>query len=177
LKSVRSYYDSQDKILKKDIGLGIPGQGVFQVDQDRATLSFISNMPSKEESSFVATTNGADHPNFLKEDFVKGWRTYVLRFPDQEGGYTDLYFAPDLNDRIIQQIAVSTRGIAVTEPLQINLGEPDDAAFGSLPKFSVNYERFKEKIRAMDEARDQQAADAMRQQLDHQIAIQIRDHL
>ena len=54
-------------------------------------------------------------------------------------------------------------------------GDPDEGVFGSLPKWLVNYDRFKEKIVAMEESGKHEAAEAMRHELDEQLARQVRD--
>lgn len=174
-KRVRTYYDPDGKVFKEDIGFGIPGEGVFQVDQSRATLNFISSMPSEEESSYVPIRNGHDDSNFLRDDVVQGYQTYVLRFPDQEGGYTDLYCAIALDGHPIRKVTVQTNGVAIEEPVQINLGDPDDKVFENFPKWFVRYERFEERIQMMEDMGKPEAASAMRQELKRRLAKQTAD--
>lgn len=168
-KQVRTFYQADGKVVREDLGFGIPGEGVFQVDQYSGTLNFVSAMGPKEETSNVAITDGRDHPNFLREEVVQGFTTYVLRFPDQEGGYVDTYRAPELNNRTIRRITVSDQGVAVQEPTQITLGNPDDNVFERLPKWHVRFERFQEKIKAMEEIGKPETAAGLRKQMERQL--------
>ena len=168
-REVRRYLNVDGKVLKKSILVGIPGQGVFSIDLPKGTLSFVSAMPSKDKTSVVRLTNGRDQPNFLKDDWVKGYSTYVLRFTDQEGGYSDIYFSPDLNNQPLRRVDVSPHAVAVEEVFEIQLGDPDERAFATLPKWVVNYDLFKFKIAEMEKAGNHSAAAAMRRELDEQI--------
>ena len=168
-KQVRTFHQSDGKPAREDITFGIPGKGVFQVDQARGTLNFISSMPPKEQTSYFQITDGRDHPNFLKEEVVQGYATYVLRFLDEDGGYVDLYRAPELNNRTIKMVKVSNSGVAVEEPVQIILSDPDEKIFEHLPNWHVRYGRFEEKIKAIEEGGQPETAKAMRQQMERQI--------
>ena len=126
-------------------------------------------MPPKEQTSYVQITDGRDHPNFLKEEVVQGYATYVLRFLDEDGGYVDLYRAPELNNRTIKMVKVSNSGVAVEEPVQIILSDPDEKIFEHLPNWHVRYGRFEEKIKAIEEGGQPETAKAMRQQMERQI--------
>jgi hypothetical protein len=168
-REVQRYLNVNGKILKKKILVGIPSQGVFGIDLPAGTLSFLSAMPSKDKTSFVQVTDGRDHPNFLKDDWVKGYSTYVLRFPDKDDGYTDIYYSPDLNNQSLRRVNVSSQGVAVEEVFQIELGDPDERAFAPLPKWLVNYDLFKQKIAEMEKAGNPAAALALQRELDEQI--------
>jgi hypothetical protein len=169
-RQVRTTRDGEGKTLKRDITVGVPGQGVFKVNKDQAALEFLSSMPPKEVSSYVAIIDGRNDPSYLKDDWVAGYKTYVLRFCGDDGGYTDLYHAPDLNGHVIKMVAVTPFGISVEEPIEIKIGDPDDRVFGPLPKWLVNYDRFKEKIATLEEKGKHGSAEAMRRELAQQIA-------
>ena len=173
-KQVRKYYNSKDEVVKKDIGVGIPGQGVFKVDIANRVLEFLSSMPPVEKTSYVPINDGHDHPNFLKDDLVHGYQTYVLRFPDQDGGYLDIYFAPELDDTPIREVSVSPLGTGITELIDIKMGDPDERVFSGLSKWLVSYDRFKWKIATMEEAGKHEAAESLRKELAEQIAKEDR---
>jgi hypothetical protein len=174
-KQIRSYRLANGQVLKRDIGFGIPGVGVFSLDRERRALEFLSSMPPKEQTSYVPITNGHNDPHFVRDDVVQGYATYVLKFPETDGGYAELYYAPELDNLPIRQVTVSADGVSVTEPSRIIFGEPDDVVFGSFPKWVVSFEHFKEKIGAMEESGNHEAAQTMRQQLADQLAKQISD--
>lgn len=171
-KRVKVFYRADGKIQNEDVGFGIPGQGVYQLDKERVKLNFISGMPSKEQAGYAEITDGRNHPNFLKHEVVQGYQTYVLHFTDQEGGYTDVYFAPELDNYPIKQVKVGTGGTAVTEPIQIQIGDPDDNVFRHFPKWLVNFDRFKEKIQALEDEGKHDSAEGFRQELQKQLAKQ-----
>lgn len=171
-RQVRTYRNAEGKILKKDISVGVPGQGVFKIDRVQRTLDFISIMPSKEAAAYVSIYDGRKDPSYLKDDWVAGHKTYVLRLSSDDGGYMDLYYAPDLDGHLIKMVNVSPYGISVEEPVEIKLGDPDEKVFGSLPKWLVKYDRFKEKIATLEEKGNHESAKAMRRELAEQIAKQ-----
>ena len=171
-KTVRKYYNSKDEVVKRDVSIGIPGQGVFKADFTNRTFQFLSSMPSKEKASYVAIDDGHSHPNFLKEELVQGFQTYVLRFPATDGGYTDLYCAPELDGFPIRQVSVSSVGSAVTELVEVRLGEPDERAFAGLPKWLVKYDVFRQKIETLEREGKQEAAQSMRKEMEEHIAKQ-----
>ena len=174
-KSDGTFKEVTGAVVRKQITIGIPGQGVFSIDNPHGPLNFLSSMPPKEERSYVPVTDGHNQPNFLKDDWVQGYQTYVLRFLDQEGGYTDMYCALELDGEPIRTVTVSPNGISLNEVVQIKLGDPEDKVFGPLPHLLVTYDHFKSKIAAMEEAGKHDSAEAMRRELDEQIAKQMKE--
>jgi len=174
-KQVRTYYNADGQVVMKDIGYGIPGSGVFRIDKARGELDFVSSMPPIEKTSYVPIDDGHTQPNFLTDDSVAGYQTYVLRFTDQDGGYTDFYKAPELDGHTIRKVTVSSLGESIAEPLQIKMGDPDNRVFAGLPNWLVNYDHFKEKISVMEEAGKHEAAQALRRDLEEQIAKEVKE--
>jgi hypothetical protein len=72
-------------------------------------------------------------------------------------------------------VKVAPHGVSVTEVLQITLGDPDENVFASLPKGSVKYEHFKQKIKALEDDGMHEAAGAMRRDLQLQLSKQPKD--
>ncbi len=169
-KQERAYYNAAGSMVKKEILYGIPGQGVFKINNAQGPLIFLSSMPPKEKSSYVPIDDGHGQPSFTRDDWVHGYQTYVLRFPDAEGGYLEMYCAPELDGQALRTVSVSAHVVSVEEVVQITLGDPDDRAFGSLPHLLVNYDLFKTKIAAMEEAGKHDVAAALQRELDEQIA-------
>ncbi len=174
-KQVRTYYNANGQVVMKDIGYGIPGSGVFKIDKTRGVLDFVSAMPPVERTSYVPIDDGHTQTNFLRDDSVAGYQTYVLRFADHDGGYTDFYKAPELDGHAIRKVTVSTLGVSITEPIQIKIGDPDNRVFAGLPNWLINYDHFKEKISVMEEAGKHEAAQALRRDLDEQIAKEVKE--
>lgn len=167
-KAVRTLYDQAGKIVKKDVTSGIPGEGVFRIDEANQSLDFISSMPSKETTSYVRVDDGHSHPNFLRDDLVQGYQTYVVRFPDQEGGYTDAYLAPELDGKPIRKVTVSTVGVFIEDLVQVEAGDPSEDI--SLPTFAVNYDTFRRKIANEQRIGKPDIAESMQRQLSEHIA-------
>jgi len=174
-KQVRTYYNAKNAAIKKDILFGIPGQGVFEISNPRGPLNFLSSMPPKETTSYVAANDGHTEPNFSRDDWVKGYETYVLHFPDPDGGYTDMYCAAELDGAVVKTVSVSNGAVSIDEVVEITLGEPDERVFGPLPPALVNYDLFRSKIAAMEESGRHEAAEAMQRELEEQIAKQMKD--
>jgi hypothetical protein len=174
-KAVRTYYHATGRVVKKDITFGIPGQGVFSINNPQGPLNFLSSMPPKEKTSYVPINDGHNYPNFLRDDWVLGYQTYVLRFPDDDGGYFDMYCAPELDSQEIRGVKVGSFGVSIIEAVQITPGDPDDSVFGALPNLLVNYDFFKQKIATMEEAGQHETAQALQCQMDEQIAKQAQE--
>ena len=174
-KQVQIYYNSNDAVVKKEILFGIPGQGVFKINNPQGPLEFLSSMRPKEQASYVRVSDGHSHPNFLRDDWVQGYQTYVLRFPEDDGGYFEVYCAPELDGEPLRTVSVEPGGVSIKEVVEITLGDPDDRVFGPLPNLLVNYDLFKRKIAITEEAGNHEVAEAMKQQLDEQIAKQMQE--
>jgi len=174
-KEVQTYYYANGAVAKKQILIGIPGQGVFSINNPQGPLEFLSAMRPKEQTSYVRVNDGHSQPNFVRDDWVNGYQTYILRFPDNEGGYIETYYAPELDGVPLRSVSVSPGGVSLSEVFQITLGDPDDKVFGPLPKLLVNYDLFRSKIATMEEAGKHEAAEAMQRELDEQIAKQMQE--
>jgi hypothetical protein len=174
-KQERIYYNANGTVVKKDILFGVPGQGVFKLNNPQGPLEFLSSMSPKDQASYVRVDDGRSQPNFLREDVVQGYKTYVLRFPDEDGGYFETYSAPELDGQPLRKVAVSRGGVTIQEVAEITLGDPDDGVFGPLPNMLVSYDLFRVKITAMEEAGKHDAAEALQRQLDEQISKQMQD--
>lgn len=174
-KEIRTAYKSDGKVLRETIQFGIPGRGVFDVDKSQGTLSFLSSMPPKEVASQVPITDGREHPKFMRHDTVQGYKTYVLHYVvSEDGSYEDEYYAIDLDGYPIKSIKFSPFGSSTTEAIRITLGDPDESVF-SLPDWMVDYERFKNKIQAIEEDGHHETAEAMQRQLEGELAKQIKN--
>lgn len=163
-KMVRTGYKSDGAVIKEDMSFGQPGRGVFQVDPQTRSLNFLSPMETNPSETPVYDPRQDSH--FVREETVQGYSTFVLRFTEDDGsGYIDLYLATDFGNYPIKEISVSQMGTATTEPVKIEVKEPDAKEFSYLPNWPVKYEHFEEKIQSMEQAGRHESAEAMRQQL------------
>ncbi len=175
-KEVRTACKSNGDVLRETTSFGIPGQGVYQFDRASGELNFLSAMPPKETTSYVAISDGHDNPRFLKDDVVQGYKTYVLHYEvDKDGSFEDEYYAPDLDGYPIRSMKVAPYGVSVTETVEIILGDPDESVFASLPNSKVNYDHFKKKMAALDQDGSHEAAAAMQRDLEQQLSKQTRE--
>lgn len=169
-KEVQTYYDANNAVIKKTIIFGIPGQGVFSLTNPEGPLQFLSSMRPKEEASLVRVDDGHTHPNFVRDEWVKGYQTYVLRFPDADGGYFEMYCAPELDGEQLRTVAVEPGGISIREVVGISLGDPDERVIGVLPNLPVGYDIFQQKLATARESGNSEVAEGMQRQLDEQLA-------
>jgi hypothetical protein len=170
-KEVITAYKANGNVLKETMSFGIPGEGVYQLNKSSGELDFLSAMPTKEVTSYVMVSDGHQHPQFLKDDVVQGYKTYVLHYEiDKDGSFMDEYYAPDLDGYPIRAMKVSPHGVSVTEAVEITFGDPDEKVFASLPKSKVNYDHFKKKMAALDQEGSREAAATMQRELEQRLA-------
>lgn len=170
-KEVITAYKSNGSVLRETTNFGIPGDGSYQFTKASGQLNFLSNMPPKEVTSYVAVTDGREHPKYTRDEVVQGYKTYVLHYEiDKDGSYMDEYYAPDLDGYPIRAMKVSPNGVSVTEAVEITFGDPDESVFASLPKSKVNYDHFKKKMDTLEQDGHREAAATMKRELDQRLA-------
>ena len=158
-----TYYNPDGTIRKVDNGFGQLGRGVLQVNEKAMRLNFIS--PMSPRAHVVSASDMRKDPNFVREDFVLGYKTFVSRQTEEEGTYAEVYRAPALQGMPIKIIFSSEAGTTVIEPTQIALGEPSEVVFTAMPEYQVDYEGFENKIRALEASGKHETATQMRQEL------------
>jgi hypothetical protein len=169
-KEVRTAYKNDGKVIRQQITFGTPGDGVFQ-DTGKGELEFLSAMPSTEITSLVPIVDSHSDPRFVREEVVQGYNCYVLRYEvDKDGSYEEEYYAPELDNYAIRSVKVAPYGVSTTEMVQLTLGNPADDVFTSVPKKPVKYDAFKNKMKALEDDGKQEAADAMRRDLEHRLS-------
>jgi hypothetical protein len=169
-KEVRTAYKTDGKVIREHTTFGIPGNGVFQ-DSGKGELEFLSAMPSTEVTSFVPIVDSHSDPGFVREEVVQGYNTYVLHYEvDKNGSYEEEYYAPELNNYPIRSVKIAPYGVSTTEIVQITLGNPPDNVFTSVPRGTVKYDAFKNKMQALEDDGKHEAVDAMRRDLDRQLS-------
>lgn len=169
-KEVRTSYKNDGKVIKENMAFGIPGNGVYQ-DLGKGELEFLSAMPSADVTSFVPVVDSHSDPKFVREEVVQGYNCYVLRYEvDKNGAYEEDYYATELNNYPIRSVKVAKHGVSITEMVQLTLGNPADDVFTSLPGKPVKYNAFKNKMKALEDEGSHAAADAMKRDLDRQLA-------
>ncbi len=142
-KSVYTYYNPDGSVQRTNSSFGQAGRGVFRVDEKSKTSTFLSPMPAKKPI-FTEDILRSD-PNFVREEIVLGYKTFVSRLPDDDSSdYTELYRAIDFQGLAIKMVDVSSGGTNVLEPTKIEIGEPDAKIFEA-PDYPINYEEYKQK--------------------------------
>ncbi len=164
-KSVTTYYKPDGTVTRVDTGFGQVGRGVFQVDEKKQSLNFLS--PMRDSAHVRTEAMMRQDPHVVRDETVAGYKTIVVRLPDSDGsgGYTELYEAPALQGVDIKMVFVSESGVTVIEPTKIVRGEPDAAVFEATPAYPVNYDLFEEKIKSAEEKGNSKAAEEMRRLL------------
>ena len=169
-KEIRTAYKNDGKVIKQQITFGIPGTGVFQ-DRGKGELEFLSAMPPTEVTSLVPIVDSHSDPKFVREEVVQGYKTYVLHYEvDMNGSYQEEYYAPELDNYPIRSVKVAPHGVSTTEMVQLTFGNPAEEVFTSVPRGPVKYEFFKKKMKALEDEGNQEAANAMRRDLDRQVS-------
>lgn len=159
-----TYYNHDGTVYKEDTVFGQLGRGVFQVDEEGKALNFLSSMPAS--AAEIPRPDLRKDQRFVKEELVLGYKTYVLRQPDDDNsGYSASYYAPALANLPIKYITVSSAGTTVSEPVRIEIGEPSDEVFNSTPDLPVKYDHYRDKIQTMEERGHREAAEQMRRDL------------
>lgn len=173
-KQVRTYFNAKGEIVKKEILFGIPGQGVFKINNPKGPLEFLSSMRPKEQTSYVRVNDGHSHPNFLRDAWVQGYQTYVLRFPEEDGGYFEMYCAPELDGQQLRTVSASPGGVSIEQVVEITIGDPDERVFGPLPSLLISYDHYKNQIALTQEAGNHEAAEGMKRVLNEQVAKEMK---
>ena len=158
-----TYYNPDGTIRKVDNGYGQLGRGVFQVNEKAMRLNFIS--PMSAQAHVVSASEMRKDPNFVREDSVLGYQTFVSRQPGEDGDYAEVYRAPALQGMPIKIVFSSEAGTTVIEPTRIVLAEPSETVFTAMPDYQVNYVNFESKIQALEDSGKHETAEQMRQEL------------
>jgi len=65
-------------------------------------------------------------PHFAREEYVMGYKTFVLRWPKKDQTeYSETFLSPELQNMAIKHVVVSRAGIEVIEPIRIEIGDPE----------------------------------------------------
>lgn len=168
-KQVITYFNSDGTVYKKSMAFGQPGRGVFQVDEEKKEISFIS--PMEKAIADLPLSDLRSDPGFVKESSVLGYETFVLRATEEDGSgdYEEVYYAPAFHNLSLKTVSFSKRGTSILEPVEIKIGEPNEEEFNSLPDWEIKYDRFQEKIQVLEDRGKHEAADQMRQELQRRL--------
>jgi hypothetical protein len=162
-KQVTVYYNREGDVANTDTGFGVVGRGVFQVDKEKGALNFLSKsggpIPPLSDQSL------RQDPDFVQEDVVLGFKTYVSRLQQSGSTYTEIHRTPELGDVSIKTVFASQHGVEVIEPLAIYIREPNRYLIESLPDYPINYDSLQRKIEAAERHGQLDVAEQMRQQL------------
>lgn len=143
---------------------GQSGVGTFLLDEKQGQLSFIAPVEDATPEDAGAALRG--NPKMMREDYVMGYRTIVLREPGGDNAsYTEKYHAADLQGVVIKSVDVSDSGAEVTEPTKIEVTDPAPQLFMELFALPVSFKYYEDKIRTLEKHGHKEAAQAMREKL------------
>jgi hypothetical protein len=164
-KQVVTYLNPDGTVAKNSMAFGQPGRGVFQVDEAKKEMSFVS--PMEKPIAELPLSDLRGDPGFVKKSSVLGYETSVLRSTEEDGSgdYEEVYYAPAFHNLSLKTVSFSKRGISTLEAVKIEIGEPAAQEFSSLPDWDVKYDRFQEKIKVLEDRGRQETAEQMRQEL------------
>lgn len=155
---------AQERTKEVVTRLGVPGQGVFVVDEKGKRLQLVS--PLVDEKIDDVEKLLRDDPNFAKEDTVLGYRTLVLRQPNNSSvKYTEWHYAPQLRGAILKTVVVTPIGMQTTEATEIKTGEPDQTSFGVLLTHTVDSTHYEKQIAVLEAKGDDDIARGMREDI------------
>lgn len=146
---------------------GMTGQGVFGVREKEQTLVFLSQ---KYHAGHEINEEQFRGSPFTRDDVVLGFKVRVHRVLDpRDNTYVEIYRAPDLGAAMLKQVVTNSNGsYTVIEATKIDLGEPSDSDFGSMPEYPVDYSRYERQVTDAEARGDLKLAQQMRQVLEEQ---------
>ena len=123
------------------LSFGIPGKGVFRVDEKNKELVYLSAMATDRASVAAGVKTG-------KVDYVLGIPTIVSREDRDDGSYFEAHHAPTLGGTMLKLLAGDKHITNITEATSIVLGEPRASEFASLPDYPISHAAYEEKMKA-----------------------------
>lgn len=138
---------------KTDIGFKLADKGVFRVDEENKKLDYLSAAgPNPFNEARVR-----EDPNFVGEVTISGFKTFLIRIESAETGeIVELYKCPALQGYTIKRVFRFKNGQVNTfEVTKVEMGEPPEHLFTSLPNYEVDYETMKQKRAAAAGSGDQ----------------------
>lgn len=144
----RTYVDG-----KTDLGFKLAGKGVFRVDEGNKKLDYLS---SANQNHFHEDRARKD-PGFVGEATILGFKTLLVRKESAETGeITEFYICPALQGYMMKLVSKFKNGSVNTfEVTKVEMGEPPEHLFSSLPNYEVDYELMKQKQAAAAGSGDQ----------------------
>lgn len=162
---IHTYYRPDGTVEKTETGLGYAGRGVYRVDEENRRLEFVAGLPN---DPLPATEDEVrSDPGFIRADTVSGQPTLVTRHPREPEAtkYKEVHRAPALQYFEIKTASASPRGEEVTEPVQLDLDEPEAGQFLRLAGYARSYASYEEKIRQAEERGEAERAEVLRRYL------------
>lgn len=160
-----TYYRPDGSTEVTETGIGFAGVGVFRADERGGKLEFLA--PLDEEGAAATEDELKADPAFVREDALLGQRVLVARQGDEEAArYRESWRAPALRNFELKAVVASPRGTEVTEPVELRLGEPDDALPRRLAHLPRSFARFEERVSEAERRGKTELAERMRRRLE-----------
>lgn len=168
-KEITTYYKSDGTVYAVNKRYSLNERGVLEIDEKNQKLVFVG--PRGHSAHVFSEAEARKDSDFVREDSVLGYRTFVTRVPDSEGSsdYSEFYRAPDLNGAYLKTVFASSKGYStVIEATKVELGEPAAREFADIPNYPVSYDFYERKIQITESRGNHDLAEQMRQLLQRQ---------
>jgi len=158
------WFDLDGKtVVKKTEKYAINGRGLYKVDEQNKRLVFLGLRP--EVPVVPAPEDLRKNPDFVREDSILGYQTFVSRQAFDESNFTEVYAAPSLQGVPLKIIIGSGESKTIIEAVKV---EPEDKIISTsmeTPNYPISYESFEKGIKSMERGGNVQEAEQMRQEL------------
>lgn len=162
-KETVSWFDLDGAtVIKKTEKYAINGRGLYKVDEENKRLVFLGLRP--EEPVAPLPEELRKNPNFVREDSVLGYPTFVSRQDFDKNNYTEIYTAPALQGVSLKTIIGSDESKTVIEAVKVERESKTTSTPTEMPDYPISYESFEKGIQAIERGGNLQAAEQMRQE-------------
>jgi hypothetical protein len=161
-KEVVSYLNSDDgSVIKKVEKYAVNGRGLFKVDEQNKKLVFLGMRP--DALIIRSSEELRKDSEFVREESILGYQTFVLRQNLDESNYTEVYTAPDLQGIPLRIDFVSDKSRTTIEAVEVDLSEDALNGLTVMPDYPIDYGNFEKSIQSVEKSGNNQAAEQMRQ--------------
>ena len=164
-KEIVSYLNPKDGSVDKRVEkFALNGRGLFKVDEQNKKLVFLGLRP--ETPNVPSSTDFKNSPDFVREDSLLNYQTFVLRHKIDDSNYTESFIAPSLQGVPLKIVFAAEKNRTVIEAVSIESVEDSPSLIASMPDYPVDYGSFEKSINAMEKIGNTEISERMKQELD-----------